>query len=144
MKKESLSLFKILLSLHVFTGVVSIVSGLMLVLAPGGEMLGLPLELLEGTMFSDFLVPGLALTFLVGLSNIVAALVITREGKIWWYASLVAADMLLIFVVVEVAIVGYVSFLQPVFGLVALVMNFLAVLAKVKTQPTTKNQSSTS
>lgn len=56
-----------------FVAITSTLSGLLLVSKPDGSILSLPLRLLEGTVFKNFLLPGILLTALVGGTNLLAA-----------------------------------------------------------------------
>ena len=55
-----------------FIAVTSTLSGILMISKPNGEILNLPINLLEGTPFKDFLVPGLLLTIIVGGVNLLA------------------------------------------------------------------------
>ena len=53
--------------LHLFLGLNGLVVGILLVLQPDGSLVGLSLNLLSHTAFSDFLVPGIMLLIFCGL-----------------------------------------------------------------------------
>ena len=55
-----------------FIAVTSTLSGLLMISRPDGEILNLPISLLEGTSFKDFLIPGILLTTIVGGVNLLA------------------------------------------------------------------------
>jgi hypothetical protein len=55
-----------------FIAVTSTLSGLLMISKPDGSILNLPLTLLEGTTFKNFLLPGILLTLLVGGVNLLA------------------------------------------------------------------------
>jgi hypothetical protein len=55
-----------------FIAVTSTLSGIFMISRPDGEILNLPISLLEGTPFKDFLVPGILLTTIVGGANLLA------------------------------------------------------------------------
>jgi hypothetical protein len=55
-----------------FIAVTSTLSGILMISRPDGEILNLPISLLEGTPFKDFLVPGILLTTIVGGTNLLA------------------------------------------------------------------------
>lgn len=55
-----------------FIAVTSTLSGLLMISKPDGSILNLPLSLLEGTVFKNFLLPGILLTALVGGVNLLA------------------------------------------------------------------------
>jgi hypothetical protein len=63
------SLLFILIS---FIGVTSTISGLLLIGSRDGSLFNLPLSLLNDTPFKDYLVPGILLTIMVGLVNLLA------------------------------------------------------------------------
>ena len=55
-----------------FIAVTSTLSGLLMISNPDGGILNLPLSLLDGTPFKDFLIPGILLTTIVGGVNLLA------------------------------------------------------------------------
>lgn len=64
---------RLLFLLLSFIAVTAMVSGLLLMIRPNGELLHLPLSLIEGTIFRSFLVPGILLCTIVGGTNFIAA-----------------------------------------------------------------------
>lgn len=86
-----------------------------------------PVAWLDGTPFEDYVVPGLILFVAVGGSMSAAALTGVFAGQ--RRASLAgsgAAVVLLGWIVVQVAMIGYVSFLQPLFFAIGLAIFALA------------------
>jgi hypothetical protein len=59
--------------LQVFVGLGAVAGGLGLILKPSGANLGIPIELLEKTPFSTYLIPGLVLLAVNGLGSLVGA-----------------------------------------------------------------------
>lgn len=55
-----------------FIAVTSTLSGLLMISNPDGGIMNLPLSLLDGTPFKDFLIPGILLTTIVGGVNLLA------------------------------------------------------------------------
>lgn len=69
----------LLFGLLLFNGLSALFGGSVLIAAPDGSILGLPLSLLERTPFSDFLIPGLILFTVLGLGSCIGwALVYSR------------------------------------------------------------------
>jgi hypothetical protein len=60
-------------ALQVFIGLGAVGGGLGLVLEPSGGNLGIPLETLENSPFSTYLVPGIVLIIVNGLGSLVGA-----------------------------------------------------------------------
>jgi hypothetical protein len=59
--------------LQVFIGLGAVAGGLALVLEPSGAKLRIPLEMLENSPFSTYLVPGVVLTMVNGFGSLVGA-----------------------------------------------------------------------
>jgi hypothetical protein len=86
-----------------------------------------PRDWLEGSPFDDYFVPGLILFLAVGGSMAAAAVTVTFADREWAVVlSLVAAVILLDWIVVQVALIGYVSVLQPLFFAAGLLVLALA------------------
>ena len=68
------SLFNGLGVLQAFIGVGEVAGGLGLALDPSGESLRIPLELLEETPFTTFLIPGIVLFAVNGLGSLTGAI----------------------------------------------------------------------
>jgi len=106
---------KTLIGIEVFNGVSALGGGIALMIRPDGAVLHLPHTLLDGSPFSDYLVPGLALTSLVGVGMLGAALL---RGRHLPYASeleIATGAALVIFEIVEVSLIGF-SPLQALYG----------------------------
>jgi hypothetical protein len=74
---------------------------------------GVPREWLAGSPFSDYLVPSLILFIVVGGVLSLAAVLVFRRHRMAITAAYAAAAILLIWILVQVAMIGYVSWLQP-------------------------------
>jgi hypothetical protein len=100
------------------------------------ENIGLPLSLLEGTPFKDYLIPGLILLIVVGLFSLFVFAGLLRRWKPAWWLSLASGGALVIWIVAEVALLGYLPGagigLQIVFGLIGIAVVVLALLARTR------------
>ena len=86
---------------------------------------GVPTEWLEGSPFSDYYVPSLFLFVVVGGSLLFAAIAVFARPHIAGISAAVAGLVVLGWIVVQVAVIGYVSWMQPttfVAGLLILVL----------------------
>jgi hypothetical protein len=77
--------------------------------------LDLPKEWLDGTPFSDYFIPGLILFVVIGGLMLFAALVIWARNHFSGPVSLVAGSALVIWITVQVILIGYRSWMQPTF-----------------------------
>jgi hypothetical protein len=95
------------LVLDVVLSIGALAGGLVLILAPRGEIMPLPLSALSGSPFDTYLGPGLILFSVLGLGPLAAAYLAWRRHPVAPLAALVVGAALVIWVAVEVAIIGY-------------------------------------
>ena len=106
--RQPLSRFaKGLLVLEVLLSLGALGGGLVLILAPRGEIMPLPLSALAGSPFDTYLGPGLILFSVLGLGPLVAARLAWLRHPFAPVAAFVVGVALLIWVAVEIAIIGY-------------------------------------
>jgi len=109
-------------------GIGATAGGVSLVVAPDGSVMHMPLSLLNGSPFADYLVPGLILLSLFGIGSLVgAALVLLRL----WFAPLVAFVIgagQMIWIIVQLSIIKELSWLHPTMFLVGLVIAVASVI----------------
>lgn len=87
---------------------------------------GVPREWLDDSPFKDYFIPGLFLFVIVGGSFLSAAIaVFARSPKARLFA-VGAAILVLAWLVVQVAIIGYVSWMQPATTIAAIIVLILA------------------
>lgn len=65
-----------------------------------------PKTLLDNSPFSNYLIPGLALTFIVGISSLVGTIYILKNHKYAYYISFFSGITILIFELVEILTIG--------------------------------------
>lgn len=87
---------------------------------------GVPVEWLHGSAFSSYVVPGLVLVLVVGGSAIGAAIALFVGHESGFTLAKIAGWMLAIWLVEQVVIVGFVSWLQPATALVGFAILTLA------------------
>ncbi len=117
----------LLIVLMFFLGIGALISGPMLFAAPDGHLLQWTPKMLEGTPFTNYVIPGIILFLLVGVYQVVVGYSLLRlPGWQWpnalnpykryhwaWSASWAMGIILLIWVIAETALIGLTSFLQP-------------------------------
>jgi hypothetical protein len=87
---------------------------------------GVPLQWLEGTPFRSYFFPSLLLFVMIGGSCSFAAIAVLRRQHIARKAASGSALLLLAWIIVQVLMIGYVSWLQPAIFFSALALLPLA------------------
>lgn len=101
--------------LQAFNGLSGLFGGYMLLNDTSGNSLHLNLEWLQETPFSSFFFPGLILFLFVGIGNILGAwITFTRKNSRFKY-GLVFGLILMVWIISQVAWIGYKNFLQPLY-----------------------------
>jgi len=93
-------------------------------LGPRGEIVPIPLLLLKGSPFETYFVPGLILFCALGLGPLAAAQLAWRRHPLAPIAALGVGVTLLIWMAVEIAIIGYTNSppLQPFYTLLGVMI----------------------
>ena len=89
---------------------------------------GVPLELLDGSPFRTYFFPSLILLVVVGGSLLLAAIAVLARSRLAKPSALAAGAILLVWIAVQVGIIGYVSWMQPVTAIAGLIVLLLAAL----------------
>jgi len=89
---------------------------------------GVPREWLEGTPFTNYFVPSLFLLVVVGGAMLWAAVAVFGNWRRCRSVALGAAGLVLCWIAVQVAMIGYVSWMQPTTAFVATLAGTLAWL----------------
>ena len=90
---------------------------------------GVPREWLAGSPFTDYFVPSLFLFGVVGGTLALAAVMVVRRHRLARAGAFAAAAILLGWIVVQVTIIGYVSWMQPAtFAAGLLLLGLLSLL----------------
>jgi hypothetical protein len=109
-----------------------------LVWAPTGALLQMPLSLLDGTPFPNYVVPGLLLFTILGMGPLIVALGLWK-GRPWaWYGAVAVGGALLVWIGVQVWLIGYHADppLQLVYGALGALLLALSLHPSVRRAPT--------
>ena len=106
----------------VLLGIGAIAGGLMLVTAPDGSSMGFTTAMLAGSPFPDFLVPGLVLAGLFGIGSFVVAAMGIRNHPSAPFLAFAIGCAQMIWIAIELAVIGEFSFLHPTMFLVGAVI----------------------
>jgi len=133
--------------LHIFLGINGLTGGLLLIIKPDGSLLGMQMDLLNNSPFSNYLIPGvLLLLFLGGLplftfyglikrSNWkwVRALNIYRDRYWSWSFSLYTGIIAIFWITIQLLLTQY-FWIQPIIIFVGLFIIVLTMVPQVMEQ----------
>lgn len=132
----------LLICLIVFQALSALFGGVQLILDPTGMSLQMPVTWLKNSPFHDFLIPGLILTFLLGLfpgwiayclafrpsRQKKGRLNIYPERYFAWTYSLYLGIMLMIWITVQIAMVGYGHPIQTIYASLGILITIVTLL----------------
>jgi hypothetical protein len=118
--------------LLLFTGFISVISGIVMIATNG---MGMPLEWLEGTAFTSYLIPGLILFIIIGGITTLAGILLIKKKKGAHEAAAASGFGLLIWLFTEMYILEKMGrhFLHAIFFTEALII-LIAVIILFKLQ----------
>ena len=108
--------------LLIINGFTAIAGGLLLVLEPDGRLLHISVLWLKGLALKNYLLPGFILLFVIGFFSIYADILIITCYKYAPAYMAVEGFFLLVWTIVQVLTFSRLSFLQPVYGFVAIAL----------------------
>ncbi len=92
----------------------------------------IPVEWLHGSPFSDYFIPGLFLFTVIGGSAVTAAIAVFIKHRHARKAAFICGSITVLWIVVQVSIIGYVSWMQPVTAITALLILLLTWRLPIK------------
>lgn len=95
-----------LLACCIFQAISAIGGGLALVLDPTASSMGWSADILEGSPFGDFLLPGLILLVVLGLFPLVVAYGLWRRHRWGWWGAGALGVGIIIWLATEVILIG--------------------------------------
>ena len=116
----------LLIVLHAVLGVAAVGAGQGFVRDPSGTALGMTTEWLAGSPFPDFRVPGLFLTLVIGGANLLTAVLLWRRHPGSPFASLGTGLLLVIWVAIQTAIIGFRHWSQGIWWVTFVLVTVLA------------------
>ncbi len=122
-RSRSLGLL-VLMAALLLQGLSGIAGGIGLVLDPSGSSLQIPLSLLAGSPFENYLLPGLILLTVLGFVPLVAFYGLLQQRAWSWLLAVLVGVALIVWIAVEIAIIGYQADppLQLIYGALGIVI----------------------
>ncbi len=130
--KKTFSIYLLIIFIAL-EGISGLLGGLSLVIDPSGNMIGLPINWLEGSMFTDYLIPGIILLTVLGIYPLITIPGLVNGTKRSLINSRLIGYALVIWIAVEIFIVGYKSDppLQLICGIEGIIILLLAYSSRV-------------
>jgi len=119
--------YKVLLGLHIFVGLGAMVGGLACIISPDAPF-GAPTSMLVNSPFDNFLIPGIILLVVIGLGNIISALLFRFKLKYQAYFSNVVSWALVIWIVVQCIMIQAVVLPHYIFFVIGLVQGIISLM----------------
>lgn len=117
----------LLAALCLLVGVTAVGGGALLVARPDGALLQLPLAVLAHAPFASFLVPGLLLLTVVGVSNLIAGALVARDSPRATAAGFAGGAILLGWIVTEMVMLRAAHGLQLAYLAIAAAIMIIAL-----------------
>ena len=144
-KKQRPFIVWVVIVLNLLLGIGALGGGACLMLAPDGSILHMPVSIMRGILFKDFLIPGILLFTFVGLfPTAVAYSLYARPAWRWpdainpfkklhwsWAASLAAGLICTLWITIEVEFTG-IGALHVIYFIWGWVIVFLTLLKPVR------------
>ncbi len=125
---------RLLMMALLFQSVGAIGGGIALLADPSGAKIGMSVDMLSGSPFADFLIPGIVLLGVLGLYPLTVLWGVWRRER-WALAGSAALGLaLVVWIAVQISVIGYSSRspLQLVYGLLGVAFLALSSLPSVK------------
>jgi hypothetical protein len=129
-----------------FLGLGALGGGGLLIISPGGNLIGMPLSMLEKSPFYSFFIPGIILFILLGIAPCLLTFALIRKPASafaeklncyhdmhWsWTYCIYMAFMLIAWIQIEMIFLQAVSWLHTFYMILAMVILFVTLLPTVR------------
>ena len=135
----------VLLLLLIFLGISGGGGGIALIVKPDGSIMQMPVSVLKGSFFTDFLIPGIILFLILGIFPLLTFLImmiepdwklmqslsIYQDRYVGWMFSLFAGFGLIIWMNIEIAIIGFGAIIQVIYSILGLLLLIFTLIPSV-------------
>jgi hypothetical protein len=115
-----------------FIAFTSALSGIMMMINPNGATLQLPLDLLDGTIFKDYFIPGILLTALVGVTNFLALFYIIQKKSNRYNWAITGGFAIIFWILIQMMVIHTIYWLHFLFLGIGLLIILIAYQLKGK------------
>jgi len=139
MKTKTLTILGII---QAFVAIGAIPAGYSMIVEPDGSDLGMTTDILAGSPFTNFFIPGLFLLIVNGLFNLINAILCFIKFKHASLMGFVLGVALIVWVFVQVYSIGLTHFLQPTYFVIGIIEIILSISIMRNLKPGTKQTES--
>lgn len=118
--------------LLIINGISGLAGGYGLISDPSGKGVKMPLELLEGSPFNNFLIPGLVLFTFIGVSSLVVAYLVANRHKHAPLLLIYQGVTVWIWLTVQIIVINTLDPLQLVYGIIGLILVLCGAMTRKK------------
>jgi len=118
---DKMKVYFVLGALQAFIGIGALAGGYGLVSDPSGNALGLPMSLLEGSVFPDFLIPGLFLLVVNGFGSLIGAGFAFTRRRYAQEIAIALGAILVSWIVIQVFIISSFHWLHVLYFILGVV-----------------------
>ncbi|MDR3680020.1 MAG: hypothetical protein P4L41_08650 [Flavipsychrobacter sp.] len=104
------------IALLVINGISAIAGGYNLVFYPDGQTLGMDTQMLSRTPFTDFLLPGIILLTVNGISSLIVAALMATNNKYYPVLLICQGVASAVWILIQIWLIAVVSWLQLFYG----------------------------
>jgi hypothetical protein len=115
-------------TIQTIVAVGAITAGLSMIFQPDGRGIGISTDILLGSPFKNFFIPGLFLFFINGLFHGFGAILSFKRHKYAKTLGLILGIILLVWICVQVYFISLTHFLQPTFFFIGIIEIVLSLL----------------
>lgn len=124
-------IYNLLFILHVFVGLGALGGGCVAIINPQ-EPVGLTIDVLKNSPFSNFLIPGIILFLVIGLGNLFSAVSILFKSKYQGYISSIFSWALVVWIIVQCIMLRMVVYLHVIYFIIGLLEALLSIIILFK------------
>jgi hypothetical protein len=137
-------IYRIQSAILCFVGIGALFGGLMGISDPYGTLIGMSTDILKTGPFTNFLIPGLFLFFVIGIGHLTSFIFVKRRLKLHVYMSGGAGSILMAWILIQCYIMKMINILHVIFFLIGLAESSIALymLIKLKLFPFNRKEQS--
>lgn len=120
------------ITLMILTGINAVIAGLLFIISPSGEMMGMTTEYLKHSPFTSFFIPGLVLFTVNGLLNFYSAFLSWRKLPKHAFFITLQGALLMGWIGIQVIMVNDFNMLHLIMGSIGILLTIIGLVLLYK------------